>query len=54
MTQLLTVLRDWTNGLALAEIIDVYNLSKAFDYVPHVRLLVSLKNMESKGTFWDG
>ena len=33
ITQLLTVLRDWTNGLALGEIIDVIYtyFSKAFD-----------------------
>ena len=41
MNQLPTVLRDWTNGMALGEIIDVIytDFSKAFDYVPHVRLL---------------
>ena len=35
------MLRDWTNGLALGEIIDVIytDFSKAFYSVPHARLL---------------
>ena len=51
MTQLLTVLRDWTNGLALGEIIDVIytDFTKAFDSVPHVRLLSKLEKYGIQG-----
>ena len=56
LTQLLTVLRDWTNGMALGEIIDVIytDFFKAFDSVSHVHLLSKLENMAAKGTFWGG
>ena len=45
MTQLLIVLRDWTNGLTLGEIIDMIytDFSKAFDSVPHVRFISKLE-----------
>ena len=44
MTQLLTVLRDWTNGLALGQIINVLytDFSKAFDSVPCMHLFNNL------------
>ena len=55
MTQLLTVLRDWTNGLALGEIIDViYTFPKHLILCHMCVSLVSLKNMASKGIFRGG
>ena len=52
MTQLLTVLQDWTNGLALGEIIDVLytDFSKAFDSVSHMR---RFSKLEKYGIQWN-
>ena len=52
MTQLLTVLRGWTNGLALGVIIDVISFPKHLILCHMCVSLVSLKNTVSKGTFW--
>ena len=57
MTQLLTVLRDWTDGLALGEIIDVIYIQTLPKHLILCHMcvsLVSLKNMASKGIFWGG
>ena len=56
MTQLLTVLLDWTNGQALGEIIDVIytDFSKSLDSVPHVRLLSKLEKYDIQGNILGG
>ena len=51
-TQLLTVVDDWTSALADGDNLDALymDFAKAFDSVPHQRLLVKLKGYGLSGT----
>ena len=52
-TQLIRVLDDWTSALELGHQVDVIylDLQKAFDKVPHARLL---SHMELEGNYYNG